>query len=273
MAVSGGVDSMALLAILAAHKDYDLVIAHIDHGIRPDSAQDGELVERAARTYNLPFITTQLELGPGASEAAARAGRYNWLFRQMHVYQAGAVITAHHADDVLETSIMNVRRGTDRYGAAGGMRHDNVLRPLIRLTKQELTEYARQHQLVWHEDSTNNDVQYTRNQIRHEVIPSTDLTGYKNHIAELQDLNKKIDSRLRHLVSISGDTVTIQRGQLNSLSLREVEVLLAYGMYQIDPSLELSQPKVAELARRVVLDTTKKSFSLAGTTRIIVTIL
>lgn len=268
VAVSGGVDSVALLDLLVAHGDYELTVAHVDHGIRPDSHEDATLVERLAQHYDLPFVATQLQLGENASEESARTQRYEFLLSQ-----ASPVIVAHHADDLLETSIMNVRRGTDRYGAAGGMTREGIIRPLIQVTKQELIEYARQQNLEWREDNTNTDTRYTRNQLRHEVTPHIDQDKYQTYMTEVGELNKKLDSKLKGLVSISNSKLLLQRDDLSLLSLRELEVLLAYGLRQLDPNLELNQPKIAELARNILLQPTKNSFSLAGTAGIMVDIL
>lgn len=268
VAVSGGVDSVVLLDLLASHDGYELTVAHVDHGIRPDSHEDAKLVERLAGSYQLPFISTELHLGKEASEEEARTKRYEFLLKQ-----GSPVITAHHADDVLETSIMNIRRGTDRYGAAGGMSRQGIIRPLITISKQELIKHARHHNLEWREDSTNKDTEYTRNSIRHELIPTIDQPVYRRRMEEVARLNKKIDSKLKSLVSTSKNKLTLRRNDLSTLSLREVEVLLAYAFRQVDPTLELSQSKIAELARKILLDPSKNSFSLAGSTSIMVNIL
>lgn len=273
VAVSGGVDSVCLLDILVASGEYDLVVAHADHGIRVDSEEDADLVVALAHKYNLLINATKLQLGKNASEERTRTARYAFLFDAMELADADAIITAHHADDVLETSIMNIRRGTDRYGAAGGMTREGIVRPLINLTKAELLDYAREHQLQWREDNTNQDVKYTRNKVRHELIPSIDVNDYKNHLAELGELNEKIDSLLKGIVSIKKETILLPRDRLNQLSLRELEVLLAYAIRQIDPTLELSQPTIALLAREILLDATKSSFSYRGSAGIIIEIL
>lgn len=271
VAVSGGVDSVCLLDMLMAHGGYELVVAHVDHGIREDSTLDLELVKKLAAHYQLPFVSKALQLGEDASEAEARAARYDFLFETMKDHGAAGIITAHHADDLLETSIMNVRRGTDRYGAAGGMNRQGIVRPLINITKAELLDYARQHNLQWREDSTNRDPKYTRNQVRHQVIPSIDAATYKKHLTQLADINQKLDSELAGLVSIS-EAITITRLSINQLSLRELEVLLAYALRQARPGIELNQPRIAAAAQQIMLGTDKISFSIGATDCIIIDI-
>ena len=116
LAVSGGVDSMVLLNLLQQQPDVQLTIAHFDHGIRTDSADDRRLVQAAARFYGLPVVYHEGQLGADASEATARQARYEFLRTVRLVANAKAIITAHHQDDVLETAILNMLRGTGRRG-------------------------------------------------------------------------------------------------------------------------------------------------------------
>jgi len=195
VAVSGGVDSMALLDMLAQRPDLELVVAHFEHGIREDSLADLRLVESAAHTYGLPFIHEHGNLGPGASEASARDVRYAFLRRVQAAQKARALITAHHQDDVVETAILNGLRGTGSRGLSSLQSHDVVVRPLLHLPKQYLYAYARARKLTWREDSTNQDVRYRRNYIRQVIMPR--LTPEQRaqlvaQIATAADLNGEI---------------------------------------------------------------------------------
>src|SRR5689334_6585659 len=111
VAVSGGVDSMALLHMLNSRPDLKLTVAHFDHGIRDDSAQDLLLVEKVAKSYGRPFVFKAGRLGPDASEAGARTARYRFLRQVLRDCGAKAIITGHHQDDLLETAILNMLRG------------------------------------------------------------------------------------------------------------------------------------------------------------------
>ncbi len=252
---------MCLLHMLVEHGGYDLIVVHVDHGIREDSSNDTKLVEALAQKYNLPFIATKLHLTKDASEQQARDYRYSFLFKQIASNGAIAILTAHHADDVLETSIMNIRRGTDRYGAAGGMSREGIVRPLLNVRKNELLEYSQEHNLKWREDSTNKDTKYTRNMIRHKIIPKIDVMAYQKLLSHLGELNHKIDALIKVRTSIEGNTVRIQKSFLQQASLREVEVLLAYALRQAQPGIELNQRRVAQVARQIMLGTDKISFS------------
>src|SRR4051794_16456164 len=116
VAVSGGVDSVGLLDLLRMDPGVKLTVSHFDHGIRDDSHLDRAHVQALARRYQLPFVYDKGALGPGASEAEARTARYQFLDNVKTKTGAHAIVTAHHQDDVLETAIINLLRGTGRKG-------------------------------------------------------------------------------------------------------------------------------------------------------------
>lgn len=163
VAVSGGVDSVALLHMLTQTTDHEIVVAHFDHGIRDDSAQDAAFVGSLATAYGFPFETLREELGPQASEETARNRRYAFL-RDIAKKYNGRIVTAHHADDVVETIAINLHRGTGWRGLA--VLDSDILRPLTLLSKADLVAYAKQRGLEWREDSTNKSDKYLRNRLR-----------------------------------------------------------------------------------------------------------
>ena len=171
VAVSGGVDSMVLLDLLQRHADRRLIVAHVDHGIRSDSRHDAEFVRDVAKQRHLRFETTRLNLAGKTDEATARRARYEWLESMRQKYHATAIVTAHHQDDVLETVILNLRRGTGWRGLASLRSGGTLLRPLLTVSKAEIVAYAIRHKLEWREDGTNYDPRYARNAVRHAVIP------------------------------------------------------------------------------------------------------
>lgn len=144
-----------------------LIIAHFDHGIRPESDADARFVWAVAQRYGLPFEVRREELGKDASEALARERRYAFLKDMAEKYGA-KIVTAHHADDLVETIALNLQRGTGWRGlAVFGDRA--VMRPLIGTTKRELYDYATEHSLEWVEDETNQSDTYARNRIRQRL--------------------------------------------------------------------------------------------------------
>lgn len=165
--VSGGVDSVVLLHQLVMAGEHELIVAHFDHGIRPDSAGDARFVAGLAAQYRLPFTTIREELGETASEDRARSRRYRFLRKAAEQYEA-TIVTAHHADDMIETIAINLHRGTGWRGAAV-LDTPEIVRPLLETTKQQIRTYAFEKRLEWVEDSTNSSDQYLRNRVRRRV--------------------------------------------------------------------------------------------------------
>ncbi|MEP7205142.1 MAG: tRNA lysidine(34) synthetase TilS [Candidatus Saccharibacteria bacterium] len=208
IAVSGGVDSVVLLdmfARLAAASpvgDYEIIVAHFDHGIRSDSARDAQLVAKLSRHYGFSFENQREELGSRASEELARTRRYVFLRAVSHQYSA-ALVTAHHADDSVETIAINISRGTGWRGLA--VLDSDIIRPLLDMSKSEIITYATMHQLKWHEDSTNASDDYLRNRIRHRLNTFDDdakrqLLGLR---AQQISLKRQIDDEVQGLVGAS----------------------------------------------------------------------
>lgn len=199
VAVSGGVDSMVLLDLMRQQPGLQLVVAHYDHGIREDSDEDRALVETTAAYYGLPFVYEAGKLGPKASEAAAREARYAFLRRVRETQGAQAIITAHHQDDMLETAIINMLRGTHRKGLSALASTGEIVRPLLDYSKKDLLVYAREHKLSWREDSTNADERYLRNYVRKHILSRFGEHGKAALLARVRQarqLNEQIDELL-----------------------------------------------------------------------------
>lgn len=197
VAVSGGVDSMVLLDLLVHKKSLKLIVAHYDHGIRDDSNKDRNLVQSASDKYGLPFVFDEGNLGSDTSEAAAREARYKFLAKVRLAASAKAIITAHHQDDLIETAIINILRGTNRRGLSSLKSRPDILRPLLHIPKSDLLGYAKTQNIKWHEDSTNTDETYLRNYVRKNILPrfsQADLQQMLEHINKLGQLNQDIDT-------------------------------------------------------------------------------
>jgi tRNA(Ile)-lysidine synthase len=216
VAVSGGVDSRVLLELLYQKKkqqegnSWRFVVAHFDHGIREDSYEDRKLVQQVAKSMGLPFVYDEAFLRSTASEAIARTRRYEFLRKVKRSSNAKAIITAHHQDDLLETAIINMLRGTGRKGLTALSSRPEIVRPLLHVPKSELIAYAQDNNLQWREDSTNQDQAYLRNYIRHSVLSRFDEPAkirLRQIITKLQSINYEIDTLLvnqLHVQSVGG---------------------------------------------------------------------
>jgi len=199
VAVSGGVDSVVLLDILARQSGIELIVAHFDHGIRDDSYLDAQFVAGLAEKHGLPFELRRENLGPETSEETARNRRYKFLRELADKHQA-KIVTAHHADDAVETIAINLLRGTGWRGLAG--LDSDILRPLTVKTKSEVMDYAKKHKLKWRDDSTNDGDKYLRNRVRQNLSKIEDDT--KRQLLALwmtqKSLKRLVDSEVAVLV-------------------------------------------------------------------------
>lgn len=175
LAVSGGPDSVALLDLMHGASDefaLELAVAHVDHGIHRESGAVARQVGALAAGYGLPFLSRALSLGEDAGETEARQARYAALQELREEWGAGAIVTAHHADDQAETVLMRVLAGSGPAGlaampaAAGG-----ILRPLLPFRPDELARHVRELGLPTWDDPANRDSRHDRAWIRTVVLP------------------------------------------------------------------------------------------------------
>jgi tRNA(Ile)-lysidine synthase len=177
LAVSGGGDSLALLDLfagLAPEWGLALLVAHADHGIVPDSAAVAIGVERQARSrYDIATVVGQLALGAGASETRARAARYAFLRQVQSDRGARYLLTAHHADDQVETVLLRVLRGSAPAGLRGIVARGprGLVRPLLPFSHAELLAHAEGAGLAVSHDPANRDPRHLRSWLRTTLLP------------------------------------------------------------------------------------------------------
>jgi len=178
VAVSGGADSVALWHILK-NLGYDCVMAHCNFHLRgEESNRDEEFVRRLAEKHQTPFYKIDFDTAKYADEngisieMSARNLRYEWFYKLLDELQAQAIAVAHHADDNIETMLMNLVRGTGLRGLTGiPNKNDKVIRPLLCCSRKEIEQYLSENKLEFVEDSTNKQNDYQRNKIRNQIIP------------------------------------------------------------------------------------------------------
>jgi len=253
VAVSGGGDSVVLLDILARQKGNQLIVAHFDHGIRPDSHMDAEIAKNQAIKHNLQFEIKREELGPNASEELARDRRYNFLRELADKYDA-QIITAHHADDAIETVAINLMRGTGWRGLAA-MDSPDVIRPLTDKTKSELIKYAKRRKLNWREDSTNADDKYMRNRIRQNIAKISE--DVKRQLLALWVTQKSIKELINtELKTLVGDGPTYSR-----YFLTNVNETVAIECLRYITRAKLTRPQMLKLLHNIKTIQPGKTYS------------
>ncbi|QCX00094.1 tRNA lysidine(34) synthetase TilS [Aggregatimonas sangjinii] len=178
LACSGGVDSM-VLAALCARANLKFAMAHCNFRLRgTESDADEDLVRKTASKYKVDFYITHFDTvgyvnkNKVSVQMAARELRYTWFTQIMDENTLGALVTAHHADDNLETFLINLSRGTGIEGLTGiPPKNGNIYRPLLSFSREQIEAYARTERIEWREDASNAETKYLRNRIRHQIVP------------------------------------------------------------------------------------------------------
>lgn len=260
VAVSGGADSLCLLGTLY-EQYYELIVAHFDHQLRPDSGDDAKFVEEIAGQYQLPFVLGTADVNLYAREhkqtieEAARNTRYEFFFEQARIHKAQAVAVGHTADDQVETVLMHFLRGAGLNGLKGILpstilSHFDpeipLVRPILHLCREDTETWCAEHNLVPREDPTNASHDHYRNRLRHALIP--ELEKYNPRFREvlirtsyaLQGdhalLNKLIEQTWVEVTcSESTAHISFLLTSLSSLSPDLIRNLIRHGMEKLLP--------------------------------------
>lgn len=180
-AISGGPDSMLLIELLLKYRkmsNFNLIVAHVNHNLRDESVMEKEDLEKYCLENNLKFEYYEIEKRKDKplTEVEARNIRYEFFDELMKKYSATYLATAHHGDDLVETIMMKIVRGSSLRGYSGFSQISEkngykIIRPLISLTKKEIIDYLDKEKIGYALDSTNCDGKYTRNRFRLNVLP------------------------------------------------------------------------------------------------------
>ena len=221
VAVSGGIDSV-VLCDLCACAGLNFVIAHCNFGLRGEESQrDEEFVRDLGRNYRTEVLVKNFDTARHAEQEkrsiqeAARMLRYEWFYALCQSRNFPFVFTAHHADDNIETMLMNFFRGTGLPGLTGMPRErDLIVRPLLYVRKELIVGYARDRQLKWVDDTSNISLKYTRNFFRNRLIPElkTVFPTVEENLLHTIDRFKNINALYETMVSGLKDKLLERRG-------------------------------------------------------------
>jgi tRNA(Ile)-lysidine synthase len=202
LAVSGGLDSMVLVDFFVSN-NFHFEIAHCNFQLRgEESDADQQFVKAAAEKNGVKFHTIKFDTENFASQnkisiqEAARELRYNWLEQISVEHKLDYLVTAHHADDQVETILFNIIKGTGIKGLRGMQaKRDKLIRPLLSFFKEELLEISKEKQIGFREDSSNQTTKYSRNKIRKELIPLIESINpaFSNTIIAQQQIYEQLE--------------------------------------------------------------------------------
>lgn len=191
VACSGGPDSMCLLDLVTKLKDelnLNIIVAHVNHKLRSESEEEAKMVENYAKENNITFELLEITnyINGNFTEEDARKRRYKFFNEVIEKYHASLLLTAHHGDDLIETILMRLTRGSNLSGYIGIKeisQTDNykTLRPLLSVTKDEIINYLKENNVPYRLDKTNEELKHTRNRYRHIVLPFLKKENPKVH--------------------------------------------------------------------------------------------
>lgn len=193
---------MALLHYLINNYKDKIIVAHINHNVRKQSNTEELFLSNYCKDNNITFECMKItEYKENNFENEARKKRYKFYKEMLTKYNSSYLFLAHHADDLMETIIMKITRGSNINGYAGIKKisyQDNyyIVRPFLDYTKQDILEYIKKYNITYYDDYTNNDITYTRNRIRHNIIPllkKEDINIHKKFIKYSNTLNEYND--------------------------------------------------------------------------------
>ena len=214
IAISGGLDSVVLFHLL--HKlNYDVSLAHCNFKLRgKESDLDEEFIKNLNQISSNQIFTIIFDTEKYAKEhklstqIAARELRYNWFQKLITEHKFEYVLTAHHADDNLETFLIHLTRGSGLDGFTGIPKvNGNIVRPLLAFSRKEILNYAKDNDIEWREDASNASNKYIRNKIRHQVLPvlkeinPSILDSFATTLENLQESKQIIEDRIENIAS------------------------------------------------------------------------
>ena len=210
IAVSGGPDSMVLLSLLykiKKEKNLKLICAHVNHKLRKESEEEAKMLKTFCTHNNIIFEYMEINEYKGNKENYARKKRYEFFEKLIKKYSSSYLLTAHHGDDLTETIMMRLIRGSSLKGYAGfneitEKENYKIIRPLITKTKEEILNYAIKNNIPYAIDKTNNSDVFTRNRIRKYILPKLKEENKSVHLKFLE-FSKKLTETEKFLEKIT----------------------------------------------------------------------
>lgn len=260
LAVSGGIDSM-VLTHLFIRMGFDFRIAHCNFNLRGrESDEDETFVKEYATKHNVPFYSIRFDTKNHAAlkglsiQMAARELRYKWFEELRNRHGLAYVALAHNLNDNIETFLINLVRGTGIAGLAGiKPKNEHLIRPLLFAPRSEIKEYSEKYEVAFREDSSNSDTKYTRNKIRHlimpvlrEINPSFEKT-IEETIGRVTDINEIYSGQIARIRS----TVVIENEGSMLVRISELTSLTPLNtiLFELFRNYGITKPMIPELLK------------------------
>nr|WP_317169098.1 tRNA lysidine(34) synthetase TilS [Flavivirga algicola] len=279
IAISGGIDSV-VLTYLCHQFNLDIALAHCNFNLRGnESDTDEDFVLQLAENLDLEIFIESFdtqrysETNKLSTQMAARELRYNWFEDLAEQLKFDYILTAHHADDNLETFLINLSRGTGLDGLKGIPEiNNNIVRPLLPFSRDAIEIYAKEHRLKWRDDSSNASTKYLRNKLRHDVIPVLKeinpqlLQNFQNTLKNLNDTSDIVEERVESVLNSAIETIDKHQvvfkisefKKLNNPKAYLFEIFKAYGFTEWHDILNLldaqSGKQVLSATHRLIKD-------------------
>jgi len=239
VAISGGIDSTVLTHLFHQLK-FSISLAHCNFSLRgKDSNKDEQFVKELGiklkiPTYTIKFDTISYAAEKGLStQMAARDLRYTWFDKICRENNIDYIITAHHKEDVIETFIINLTRGTGLDGLTGIPQiNGNVVRPFLIFDRNDILIYATKNKLQWREDQSNSSIKYVRNKIRHKIVPV------------LKELNPSLLNTFQNTLDNLKGSQQIVKDQIQNIKEKVITIHQNEVYFDVLQLKELSNPKV-----------------------------
>lgn len=294
IALSGGVDSIVLFHLLATeYKDSykELVVFHINHGLREESYEEAEFVERLVKDFDVKFYKEELNMSDlerdshTSEEMLARELRYQAFNKMAKLEGVTKLLTAHHKNDQVENILMRLLTGRSIDHSLAiceeiEMAGLTIYRPLLNILKAELEEYAKEKNLHYYVDATNFDTDYTRNNIRHNIVPLLNdinsgsfdnLINFANYYQNINNNLKKaiLSNKDNYIFSRDEDKISLVKDKFLELNEEEMYFLLKDLITDELGVFDVKQKAIFDVISSLKKNTGNKSYDLKNNLKII----
>ena len=273
LGISGGIDSICMFHLFRS-SGFQIGIAHCNFQLRGnESDKDEEFVKKLADEFNIPFFSTRFNTAEIADsegisiQMTARDLRYEWFEELRSKYYYDHISIAHNSDDVIETFLINLSRGSGIKGFSGiKSKSGNIIRPLLFASRKEIEFYVTENNFEFREDSSNSSVKYSRNLIRHEIIPLFEKVNSRfretmiENIARLKDTENIYNNTITQNI----DSIKLSKGQKTYINIDKLKKLgyISTYLHEILNKLGFSNTQVQDIANSLDSISGKQFFTL-----------